>query len=66
VRKPIGEAALAGWERSPYRTGLRPKILLTGKNTGKFIKAGLRREQWPKLAHSARVSLQIPGQPNRE
>jgi hypothetical protein len=29
---------LAGWRRSPYRTSLRARILVTGKKTGKFAK----------------------------
>ena len=40
ARSPKGlSIALAGWRRSPYRTSLRAKFPVTGKNTGKFAES---------------------------
>jgi hypothetical protein len=37
-REPL-EIRLAGWRRSTYRTSLRAKFPIIGKNTGKFAES---------------------------
>ena len=56
-----------GWPRSPSRTSLHPNSLLTGKNTGKFMKlTSCSTHSHPNEPRIRALSTRFPAHRNRE